>query len=513
VKSLSTRLSRRMSSIRGNDRGATLLYALIFTTVLSVILASILALADTNLRGTKAVRDQAALAAAADGAAKIAINNLRLGTFSGATGTDCWGGSGMTVPYTDPEGVSHTLNVACTADPNTTIGQVSASHPGAALITLDTANSTTPLNINISGNGTTTIAGNVIMAGQPNNGQALYIQNNDELDIEPSVDSSGNPSGAPSTLQAPKCTFGNNKSILKLNGTQLTKTSSPCTTAVANPDPGYLLPSLPTTGTLPSCTNAKNNVLTIQPGLYTSASALTALMSCAQAPVVDFRPGIYYFNFASSDSTWNINTAVTVVGGSPTPVQYPVAALTNPLQPGLCADPARAPVAGAGVQFVFGATAHLSVGGSHTTTPRVELCGRTFDKNSPVVLYGNGTTGNLFTTANANADVYLKGIVYAPAAGVTVIPGMGNSALNVYFLGGVVAKDFAVGSPNSTTFSTPVVSLPTGSTTYSSRLVAVLNVSLDGKSLLKAKVGFTDPSGTPQAGNRGVTVYSWSVER
>ena len=76
-------LKRRLP-MRGDERGTSLVYALLFTTIIAVVIAAVIGLASTNLRATRALRQQAAEAAAADGAAKVAINTLRVGDYNGS---------------------------------------------------------------------------------------------------------------------------------------------------------------------------------------------------------------------------------------------------------------------------------------------------------------------------------------------------------------------------------------------------------------------------------------------
>src|SRR5262245_58873402 len=83
--------------LRADDDGAALLIALIFITVVAVAIAISLSVADTSMRTTMALRDQAAYAASADGAAQVAINALRKGSYDGTGGTCFSGGNGLTL--------------------------------------------------------------------------------------------------------------------------------------------------------------------------------------------------------------------------------------------------------------------------------------------------------------------------------------------------------------------------------------------------------------------------------
>jgi hypothetical protein len=84
-------LRRRIRSA-GPERGATLVYALLFITTVSVIVTAAVSLAGAHVHTTVMQRDQTAVAGAADGAAQIAINTLRRGTFTGGS-NNCFSGA------------------------------------------------------------------------------------------------------------------------------------------------------------------------------------------------------------------------------------------------------------------------------------------------------------------------------------------------------------------------------------------------------------------------------------
>ncbi|HWB35012.1 MAG TPA: hypothetical protein VHA75_03215, partial [Rugosimonospora sp.] len=117
---LSRLVARRVAG--SDDRGATLLLALIFITTVSVVTAAILSLVDVSLRTTTVTRTQAAQAAAADGAAQIAINALRKGTFQYAAGStapcklDSDDRLDLTNILTAPDGTAYNATVTCTVD-------------------------------------------------------------------------------------------------------------------------------------------------------------------------------------------------------------------------------------------------------------------------------------------------------------------------------------------------------------------------------------------------------------
>src|SRR5262245_7410482 len=130
------------------DEGATLIVALIFTTVVSMVIAVVLSFADTSVRTTLALRDQGAETAAADGAAQVAINQLRLGTYDG-TGGGCFQGSGpsnelrLSNFYQAQTGPLGSAVVTCELDPDTSdssgLGYGPANTPQNAILTLGSA--------------------------------------------------------------------------------------------------------------------------------------------------------------------------------------------------------------------------------------------------------------------------------------------------------------------------------------------------------------------------------------
>ena len=63
----------------GDDRGALLIIAIVVITVVALVTGFVLTQGDGSLRATVALRDVARASYAADGAAQVAINDLRTG--------------------------------------------------------------------------------------------------------------------------------------------------------------------------------------------------------------------------------------------------------------------------------------------------------------------------------------------------------------------------------------------------------------------------------------------------
>ena len=79
-------MTKRLRALRDHDSGAMLIVALIIITSVAVVTGALLTHGGTNFRATTALEGVAGTSYTADSAAKVAINNLRLG--AGAPGWD-----------------------------------------------------------------------------------------------------------------------------------------------------------------------------------------------------------------------------------------------------------------------------------------------------------------------------------------------------------------------------------------------------------------------------------------
>jgi len=149
---------RQLLDRPAEDRGATLILVLFIVTVIGLAGAALLTLSDTSIRTTVALRDQAGNTYNADGAAQVAINNLRNGygftsphLFDNAYGTACFGSSAAAgtlnmsnfYPATNGQNgnAAGSASVVCTADPasgvnGTVVPITGANRPGQAIMTL-----------------------------------------------------------------------------------------------------------------------------------------------------------------------------------------------------------------------------------------------------------------------------------------------------------------------------------------------------------------------------------------
>ena len=174
-------MSRRRFCVRPyDDRGASLALALIFITAGSIVLMAVLALADTNIRATIQMNIQATGTAAAEGAANVAINALRKGTFGGSG--NCFGASN-TLPLPDfyqrPGGTRDSARVTCDLDPTTTTDPIGT--PATALLTLDTTATGLlgPTGISVTNPQLTGSTGSLRVTGD--------VQSNSNIVIQPKV--------------------------------------------------------------------------------------------------------------------------------------------------------------------------------------------------------------------------------------------------------------------------------------------------------------------------------------
>jgi hypothetical protein len=502
-----------------DDSGATLILALIFITVASLVVAAILSFVDTSMRTTIAVRSEAGQAAAADGAAQIAINAIRTGTYAGLTGTQCLGASNtvnLSNFYTTSDGTKYSAAVQCAKDD--TDSQAGGGYFGGkpsysilALGLLPGAGITLDRGLFAGGHGFTL------------NGD---VYSNSTISVSPSMTTDG-------TVKA----RGN------CSGT-ITAAAKQCNTGTPVGDPNYAMPSgTPTQKTAPNCTRfgGAYQVLTFDPGLYTNAGDLNNLTGpltlLCNKPILKFNPGVYYFDFSGLSTTWQISDGY-VVGGTP------AKALNSSIDmPGMCvspippSNPAPAgwtpPAGGQGVTFVFGGQSKMDV----TNNGHVELCGSYSTGSPPLAIYGNKTdikdgSGKILVHAGCTAcdvvqaeslssgEIVIQGTTYVPTGDVNIAV-LWNKGQQ--FNAGVVARSFSVQAWFSSSGDIgPVSALPDDPSP--GRTIVYLKVyvcagagpcstAVGVKNQLGVKVGIGDPQGVPTASKRQITVYNWSVQR
>ena len=383
--------------------------------VVALVVGAVLTQGDGSLRATVALRQVAGTTYAADGAAQIAINDLRTGVgFAGnpteggfnnsLDGSGCFGFNGANpastltlngfYPRTGSQAGPSSAAVECagvdgTGMQGSPVPINNTNKPGYAIVTL---------------NGPLTTA--------------------DTLKVHGDVYSNSSISGPVSLDAGDAWAFGAcSQTTVVAPGTKH------CNSGAKVPDPNYgndLGGSVPALQTPPtSCTGG---VAVFQPGYYDNAATLTTATGlCSTAW---FKPGTYYFDFhndscanvcpsnlyGTGGNVWTINGG-NVVGGTPinasgATISAPTA---NPTYPGACRSPVS-DVNAVGVQFVFGGSSRMYV----DQNSHVELCGSYSASKPPIEIYGlkTGSTPAAATANGLNVGSVPTpgGFTYAPPA-------------------------------------------------------------------------------------------------
>ncbi len=508
---------RRRPALR-DDSGATLIMALIFITVVALVVTAVLALADASMRNTVAVRDQAADSATADGAAKVAINTLRSGTYNTATGGNCFtGGTSLTVPNvsTATGKAADSAIVTCAADTATSsvtagVAINSQNKPGNAILALTTSPAEHGVDIKVSGNRILKVKGRVAVK-QDINVQQGTLQVDGGVVTHSCV-------GTIASTPAAICNVASSDSRFD--------------------DPNYPVPTAPATPrTVPACPG-NGKVVTFSPGLYDSGDIddlnnLTKNNGCKNA-IFYFTHGTYYFDFPQN-KPWVINTGY-LVGGTATlhdgDTPSIPGACASPIPPDLHPETWVKPGPDAGVQFVFGGASQIQV-----QKAQFEICGTYSATSPPIAVYGlkqavgvvPAQSGCVVTPAGCptiltdnspDSRLFIQGTTYLPLGSVNLSL---NNDTGQVFRFGIIARAIAVNPTGSAVLDDPVIEVPDDSPAGIIRTVVQLVVYVCPRSAtcttgtgavrLRVRVGLADPTGTTMAGAREVTVYSWSVLR
>ena len=371
-----------------DDTGAMLVVALIIITTVAVVTGAVLAHGWTNFRTTVALRGVAGTSYAADTAAKVAINHLRLGSdapgwttpsFSGlwddwvftnnADGTGCFGAAGgqpdhtLELPGIYPQAgrqsADSSARVECSVVPGTGLfgpgTGVGVNNPEAtdafalALTTLGTTGTLQGMVLRPLGTGNEAVM--PIRGGIAS--KSFITVPNGTLVTDGYVKAEGTCTGQIISNPSPACNAPGTVS-------EPQAPTSPLTTV-----PPYRKPS----DYASSCV--------FQPGYYNNAKALSA--ATTGCPTARFASGTYYFDFNDENhggqNVWEVTQ--TVIGG-----EYLGGAI-----PGACKSPIRFNGV-TGVQFVFGGTSRMTV----SDTAHVELCGPSNGGDAPVTLYQQQST-------------------------------------------------------------------------------------------------------------------------
>ena len=495
-----------------DDRGAALLLVLVVVTVVALAGAALLSFSDTSIRTTVALRDQGAVAYAAEGAAQVAISELEKTQFP----ADCVGGTGVALGtsgnafYSPPTSGSLNAYVWCSPD---------EGEGGNAILTLGTGiGGEDGIEINSS-------AGPVQVRGG--------VFSNSTIDI---ISSGGlkntrdNPPYLPYTLARGVCS----------KPTLITPTAyRMCNYAAVDPrgtDPGtptphgasYDSPAAPAAnGTIGTCGgSAKYQQLT--PGRYTSATDLNNVTGCSKK-LVHFLPGTYFFDFTNSGShIWKVDHTY-IVAGTPTISLTKTPKLAQMAT--ACVTPmAAAATTSSGVRFVFGGDSQLQVSRSGNQGGQVTICASKSADGPPIAISGQKTAlgGSfpvgaqsgciialppatrcplIYTDQSSKKTLTIQGATYTPKAWVHLSL---NESTNQVFRGGLVVRALTIDANGSSNLSSDVIEVPNlPAIMYLSVYVCpgTATCSAAGTPRLRAKVQLDTSVPRP------VTVLSWSVQR
>jgi len=515
-------MTRKARVRLGDDSGASLVIALLFVTVVALVIGAVLSIADSNFRATVALRNQSAQAAAADGAAQLAIDALRHGTYNGQGGA-CFGSGAGASNTLDLSGFAAatspmTATVTCQDDDTKSFFDDVSNAPGRSLLTLGGAADGIYLDINGAGGDKV-----YLVSGK--------VHSNSNIRVFKGILKAG------STSSVSGCTGG-------------TAIQPACTTAATVADPDYKVPDIatyPTTKaadpTPSTCSSGggSNKRVTFSPGRYSTVSVLNDITNKGNCTIFYFKPGVYYFNYSG---TWTVGKG-TLFAGSPKidpPSNTAAPTIGNSCYSPIPPDPKPAgwddDVAHPGAQFVFGGSAKMDV----TNGSGIEICGRNVTADGsgpPIAIYGlkqtlNAGTGDevlaqspcgpvittcatLHTDKNSDLPFYVQGTTYLPYGALNL---EFKKDATTYFRYGVVANYFRASGPGNSAPTTPAIDVPTR-TPQPARTVVYLTVRLcpnggacgAGAVRLRAKVAIGDPNGQATMGKREISVLNWSVQR
>ena len=373
---------RRLRAVHVDDGRAMQIDALIVITSVALETGALLTQGGTNNRATAALQGVAGTSYTTDAAAKVAINNLRLGakapgwvtpTFPGpwtdwvfndnADGAGCFGANGTApkntlelnnvYPRAGDQTADGSARVECSVVPGTGIfgagSGVGVNDPdptdsfARSLTTVGTTGAWQGMTLKPLGTGNT--------AAMPVRGgiasKSFVNVTNGALVTDGYVKAEGTCTGVIISNPSKACN--------QPGSVPMPDAPPPVLTAV----PAYQDPSA-VTGCL------------FQPGFYNDAAALSAKVNaCSPAK---FASGQYYFDFRDEERGAGpnaLNITTTLIGG-----EY-----VGTTIPGACKSPIlNDPIPG--VQFVFGGTSRITV----SDTARVELCGPSNGGEPPITI-------------------------------------------------------------------------------------------------------------------------------
>ncbi|MEA2922851.1 MAG: hypothetical protein QOF07_2821 [Bradyrhizobium sp.] len=524
------------------DDGAALIIVLILITAVALVMGAILSLADTNVRSTVALRNQAGDTYNADSAAQVAVDQLRRNKFNNTTDACTRTSSSQLLSNFYPGtngGASSSAYVQCTPDgTNGTAGHDHAPNtsPGSAILTLATVasgedgiyvNSTTP------GVNSVKVRGG-IFSNSTINVAAGQLENTWTA-------SASNPTGKTYTIVRGACT-----GTIIVNSTYGTKTCNiGNATDSRGADPGTLAShggsydpptTASTANSVISTCSPSDKSQTVSPGRLTSAAALNALTGCSRG-IVYFSPGVYFFDFqdvGEANRLWNIQN-VFVVAGTPSSPSVLTANPSASTWPNACVPPTPTGTAlNTGAEFVFGGNSRLQV--THQGSPggQLTICGSNTSAAAnggpPIAVYGLKTAVGpvaaqsgcvtdvvnrcplIYTDQSPNTSLTIQGTTYTPKSWLNISL---NNSTNQVFRWGLITRSLSIGTTGSPDVSAALIDVPdealipvpTPNIMYLDVYVCPASsaCSTSGRLQLRVKA-LVDPSGA-------VSVLSWGNQR
>jgi hypothetical protein len=392
-----------IARLRQDDRGATLLIVLMLITSISLVMGVVLTQADTSVRATVALRDEAGAVYGADGAAQFAINKIR----SDPANPCVTSATNFTLSnyYQSPNGNqgSGSAYVNCTPDVANTGGggnpNAPNSSPGVALLTLDSNLGEDGIVANVN-SGTVKVRGSVFSNSRINAPGGL---------ANTWTPPASNPNARTFNIARGAC-LPSSASVTVIPGAGTTTCNYGSTPNLRGVDPGlrtphgasYNSPAIATQdGTVQACTSAgscgvracvttgpassRDVYQKVVPGRFTSATALNNLTGCSSG-VVSMPPGNYYFDFPSASRTWAV-PSVYIIAGTPT---VPLTSAPSAVQMATaCVGPGDATATTtSGVQFIFGGASRMTVSNSGNPSSHIVICASYSPDGPPIAVYG-----------------------------------------------------------------------------------------------------------------------------
>jgi hypothetical protein len=447
---------RLRENLRRGDRGATLLLVLIIVSFVSLVMSVILALADTSVRSTIQLRDQASDDYGADAATQAVLNGLK------TSGINCSNPNNPTPftlgsvssPFYSPlatEQGAINASAKCTPDAVTGTSASTSQPPPITSTTLVTPAPVTSTGTSLGGGDPTLPAYAILTTGSASGDFGVDISssaNNKVVCVENgSVGSNKDINASGETLavrlagsgSASDCTTGTGADAT--TGSKVIVTSSgqclggsgaykptACTAgvvAIPTPDaPGVPTPAV-TDNPAPTCTTSGSKTYAaFVPGRYTSTSQLNS--PCGKTGTVFewFSPGTYYFDYSGSwnwPSTLVAGAPIKSNGASVTPLDPTNASTLTNLSttaagPNACADPAGVGTV-SGVEMVFGGSSTVTAGLGTTS----QICASSPAASPPVAIWG--------LASNITVNKSGGGTVSVPAETMCSASGCGTNTL------------------------------------------------------------------------------------